>query len=88
MITLYTKPDCAFCTKAKQLLGSLGLSYEEKVLGRDFTRGDLLESFPNAKTYPIVVVNGEFRDGYERLEREIIEQRQNYGKTFLTEGSF
>ena len=88
MITLYTKNDCAYCTKAKQLLKSLSLAFEEKRLGVDFTRTDLVESFPDAKTYPVVVIDGAFRGGYEQLQREIMEQREDYGKSFLSEREY
>ena len=36
-ITLFTKPGCPFCAKAKALLKEKGLSYEEIVLGKDAT---------------------------------------------------
>lgn len=34
-ITIFTKPGCPFCAKAKKLLGDKNLAYEEIVLGKD-----------------------------------------------------
>ena len=36
-ITVFTKPGCPFCAKAKQNLIDKGLQYEEVVLGKDAT---------------------------------------------------
>ena len=35
-ITIYSKNNCVYCSKAKALLKGLGLEYEEKTLEKDF----------------------------------------------------
>ena len=35
-IVIYSKNNCVFCTKAKELVKNLGLEYEEKNLEKDF----------------------------------------------------
>ena len=35
-IQIYSKPNCIYCDKAKSLVKSLNLEYEEKVFGKDF----------------------------------------------------
>ena len=35
-IVIYSKNNCQFCTKAKHLVKTLGLEYEEKSLEKDF----------------------------------------------------
>ena len=35
-IVVYSKNNCVFCNKAKHLIKSLGLTYEEKSLEKDF----------------------------------------------------
>ena len=42
-VILYTKDACSYCTNAKLLLNSKGISYTEYKIGEDFTRETLLE---------------------------------------------
>ena len=84
-VLVYTKPDCISCTKAKMLLASRNISYQELKLNEDFTREHLLEQFPSASSCPIVVVDGFNIGGVEQLSKMINEQKEPIGK-FLTEG--
>jgi len=84
-VLVYTKPDCISCTKAKMLLASRNISYQELKLNEDFTREHLLEQFPSASSFPIVVVDGFNIGGVEQLSKMINEQKEPIGK-FLTEG--
>ena len=43
MITVYSKPQCPYCDKAKYLLKSLGLKYEEKVVTKDLSIDELFK---------------------------------------------
>jgi glutaredoxin len=36
-IQIYSKNNCVYCDKAKALVKGLGMTYEEKVFGKDFT---------------------------------------------------
>ena len=85
MVILYSRTSCPYCTRAKTLLESMGVQYQERLLGRDFTRDQLLEMVPAAKTYPVVMVNGSFIGGFEDLHQKLVEERGSFGKTFLTE---
>lgn len=85
MIEIYSKDNCSFCIKAKNILNSMKLSYRDYVVERDVSREYILEKFPNARSYPIVVVNGEFIGGYLELEMRVFEQRENFGKQLLVE---
>jgi glutaredoxin len=85
MIELYTKSDCTFCTKAKNILESLNVNYTNYLVGKDVTRDYILQKFPEARSYPIVVINGEFIGGYTQLEMRIMENRQDINRMFLTE---
>ena len=71
MIEIYSKPSCPYCTKAKQLLNTLNIPFTEQVLLKDFTREYIVEKFPNAKTFPIVVVDGFHIGGYNQLVEKI-----------------
>lgn len=85
MIEIYTKSGCAHCEKAKTILNSVKADYTTFTVDVDLTREEVVSRFPFAKSYPIVVINGEFVGGYEQLEQRIFEQRENIGKTLLVE---
>ncbi len=57
-----------------------GISYQEKKLDEDFTRETLLESFPNVKTYPVVVVDGMEVGGFEGLKSYLSEETRESRK--------
>ena len=50
--TVWSKPACPFCTKAKNLLKNKGIEYEEKNIAEGYKIQDLLALVPNAKTMP------------------------------------
>jgi len=58
MILIYGKPGCTFCEQARALCESRGYAYEYRTLDVDYTKQQLLETFPLAKTVPQIVVNG------------------------------
>lgn len=67
MIEIYGKPQCPFCDKAKMLCETRGLKYTYKSLGSDYSREELLEMFPGARTVPQIKVNGVAIGGYDKL---------------------
>ena len=79
-VTLYTKQNCSYCNQAKVLLASKNISYTELTLDSDFTRENLLEMFPSAATYPVVVVDGFNIGGFSQLKYRIEEQTTSTAK--------
>jgi glutaredoxin len=67
-ILIYSKTNCNFCVKAKNLLNIKNLKFTEKVLDKDFTKEQLLEILPNVKTLPQIQINGKHIGGYRELE--------------------
>lgn len=66
-ITVFTKPGCPFCVKAKQLLIDKGLDYEEVVLGKDATTVSL-RAITGKTTVPQIFIAGKHVGGSEELE--------------------
>ena len=69
-ITIYSKNNCVFCTKAKSLLKNLGLEYEEKSLEKDFGSdpSKLIEDIgKNVRQMPQIKIDGELIGGYNQL---------------------
>jgi glutaredoxin len=59
-IVLYTKNDCPLCEDTKQTLLSHKIPYQEKVIGIDITRDEVLELYPQARIAPIITMDGVF----------------------------
>lgn len=87
-IEIYSKNDCSFCDKAKQLLRMHGKDYLEYKLDEDFTREVLLTKFPEAKTFPVIVVDGFNIGGYDQLSKYITEERLDNRKLLNEETYF
>lgn len=68
-VTIYSKDNCPYCDKAKNLLEMKSISFEEHKLDKDFSRDEILEWFPGVKTFPIITVNKKFIGGYNELEK-------------------
>ena len=66
-IVLYTKPNCPWCVKAKELMNKLNLKYDEKILEQDYTRDYLRLLVPEnlPLTVPQIFVDGKRIGGYE-----------------------
>ncbi|WP_038910002.1 glutathione peroxidase [Dickeya dadantii] len=66
-VSLFTKPGCPFCAKAKQLLQDRGIQYEEIMLGKDATTVSL-RAMTGRSTVPQVFMGGRHIGGSEELE--------------------
>lgn len=66
-IEIFTKTDCVWCVKAKELMKNLSLNYTEYKLGTDYQKEDLQELLGKEKrlTVPQIYVNGYLVGGYE-----------------------
>tara|TARA_Y100001949_G_C15823920_1_gene258997 strand:+ start:418 stop:672 length:255 start_codon:yes stop_codon:yes gene_type:complete len=57
MIEIWGKTLCPHCDQAKAFCESRNFEYVYKQLDVDFTREELFEQFPDAKTFPQIKVN-------------------------------
>jgi glutaredoxin len=65
---IYSKLDCPYCEKAKQLFERKGVSYEELVVGEDISREEYLNIIPGFTTVPGIWYQGIFIGGYSELQ--------------------
>jgi len=72
-VSLFTKPGCSFCARAKQRLSEHGISYEEISLGDDASLTSL-RAITGRETVPQVFVNGQHIGDSEELESWLSEQ--------------
>lgn len=71
MIHIWGKPACPSCTKAKALCEQRGYQFEYLELGKDFDRDAVLSEFPEARTFPQIVVGGQKVGGFESFVKYI-----------------
>lgn len=68
-ISLLTKPGCAHCTRAKQVLDEKGLSYEVIELGSRGVTYSSLAAISGQGTTPQVFIEGQHIGGADELEQ-------------------
>jgi glutaredoxin len=68
---VWSKYNCPFCDQAKALLKQKGIAFEERKIGDGFTREDLLESVPNARTVPQIFLDEELIGGFTELKKRL-----------------
>jgi glutaredoxin 3 len=66
-VLIYTKDQCAFCDRAKELLQSKGMQYTESRIGVDILREDFMCLFPEVRSVPFIIIDGEQIGGYNEL---------------------
>jgi glutaredoxin len=76
---VWSKDNCTFCDQAKALLEQRNIAYEERKIGDGYTREDLLEAVPTARTVPQIFVNNNYVGGFTELRKYIEETAGGYG---------
>lgn len=64
---VWSQNNCQFCGMAKWLLTSKGYEVEERKIGDQWTKQDLLNAVPSARSVPQIFINNEFVGGYPEL---------------------
>lgn len=65
-VTLFTRPGCPHCIRAKELLARKGMRFEEIVLGKDITTRSL-QAVTGRATVPQVFIDGKHIGGADDL---------------------
>lgn len=81
MLTVYSRDNCIFCTKAKALLSEMKLDYDEINVYTDMNIDDFKDSIrPYLKpdqqiTVPQIFDGDIFVGGYDELTRYVVKMR-------------
>lgn len=76
MFTVYSKPACGFCDKAKSLIASKGLAFNEVIIDvgqpKDASKtyctvDELRQLVPDVRSVPVIFQNGNHIGGYSDL---------------------
>jgi glutaredoxin len=57
--TVYTKDDCPYCYKVKQVLELTGSNFVVYNLNQDFTKEEFYSEFGQGSTFPQVICDGK-----------------------------
>ena len=72
-VEIYSKPQCPYCDMAKNLAEREGYELTYKMLDEDFDRETLMETFPGARTFPQIIVDGNKIGGYQEFKKLVDE---------------
>jgi glutaredoxin len=68
---VWSKHHCPYCDQAKALLKQKGIEFEERKVGDGFTKEDLLEAVPGARTVPQIFLDEKLIGGFTELRAHL-----------------
>jgi len=68
---VWSKNNCSYCDQAKALLTSKGIQFEEKKIGEGWTKEELLEAVPTARSVPQIFLGEEYVGGFPELKQKL-----------------
>jgi glutaredoxin 3 len=78
-VIIWSKYQCSFCDKAKALLNNKDIKFEERKIGDGYTKEDLLEAVPTARSVPQIFINNQHIGGYDDLVKYLEQTDGGYG---------
>lgn len=70
---VWSKYHCPYCDQAKALLTQKGIEFEERKIGDGYTKEELLEAIPTARTVPQILIDDKLIGGFTELRKYISE---------------
>lgn len=71
--TVWSKDNCPYCDQAKALLAQRNIDFTEKKIGHGYSKEELLEEIPTARSVPQIIINGQAIGGFTELRKYIDE---------------
>jgi len=68
---VWSKDSCPFCVQAKSLLKMKGIEFEERNVSKDWTKEQLLEAVPEARTLPQIFLDDKLVGGFAELRKHL-----------------
>jgi glutaredoxin 3 len=72
---VWSKYNCPYCDQAKALLKQRGIEFEERKIGDGWTKEDLLEEVPTARTVPQIFLDEKLIGGFTELRKYLTEEK-------------
>jgi glutaredoxin 3 len=60
-----------YCDMAKSLLRLRDITFEERNISKDYTKEQLLEAAPSARSVPQIFIDGKHIGGYTELKKHL-----------------
>jgi glutaredoxin 3 len=70
-VVVWSKYHCPYCDQAKALLGQRDIKFEERKIGDGYTREELLEAIPTARTVPQIIIDDVVIGGFNELRAHL-----------------
>ena len=77
---VWSKYNCPYCDQAKALLTQRNIAYEERKIGDGYTREELLEAVPTARTVPQIFINNQLVGGFTELKTYLEQTAGGFGE--------
>lgn len=74
---VWSKYQCPFCDQAKALLTQKGIEFEERKIGDGWTKEDLLEAVPTARTVPQIFLGENLVGGFTELKAYFAKEKHD-----------
>lgn len=68
---VWSKNQCPYCDQAKALLKHKAIEFEERNVSKDWTKEQLLEAVPNARTVPQIFLDDKLIGGFTELREHL-----------------
>lgn len=68
---VWSRNGCTYCEKAKSLLKIKGIEFEERNISNGYTKEQLLEAVPNARTVPQIFLDDVLIGGFDQLSTHL-----------------
>jgi len=69
---VWSKDSCPYCVQAKNLLAQKNIEFEERKIGDGWTKEQLLEAVPDARSVPQIFLDGEHVGGFTELRARFL----------------
>ena len=80
---VWSQENCPACQEAKRLLASHAIEYTECMIGvGTYSKKDLIEKVPNARSVPQIFLDGEYVGGLQELKKRLA-VHDNYKTTTM-----
>jgi glutaredoxin 3 len=78
---VWSQTNCPACSEAKKLLERYGIQYSERMIGiNGYTKKDLVDRIPEARSVPQIFLGGEYIGGLTELKKALLSDNNKQTK--------
>lgn len=80
-ILVYKTPGCGHCVKIDELMKRAKLEYTSVVVGKDITREEFIQKYPQATGYPYTIIDDQPVGGLVEVIKVFVDKKLVSSKT-------